>query len=319
MRPTSLTILSLLLLTFSFAAYAQDDEAEIVNFEIFNNEEGLIYAESAYDLDETTERLTTALEENENIRLLGVVNHTENAESVDLDLPPIRLILFGNPNLGTPLMQAERTVALDLPQKLLVWEDEGTVFVGYNSPFYLAARHGIDLETEALATIDNALANLAASVTDGDAMNYTAMTQPDEMPVTEMQDKGFVVVESANDFETTVTQFTDALEANDFIVPFTVDHSANAESVDLELLPTTLVIFGNPSAGTPLMQLESTLAIDLPQKMLVWENAEGVVSVAYNDPLYLMKRHGIDDVPEAVGNISDALAMLAEAATTATE
>ena len=75
----------------------------------------------------------------------------------------------------------------------------------------------------------------------------------------------------------------------------TVDHTQNAAGVGLDLLPTRVVIFGNPNLGTPLMQCAQSLAIDLPQKMLIWEDETGQVSVAYNDPRYLGGRHQLGD------------------------
>ncbi len=72
-----------------------------------------------------------------------------------------------------------------------------------------------------------------------------------------------------------------------------LDHSANARNVDLELNLTRLLIFGNPNAGTPLMQSAQTIGIDLPQKMLVFQDAKGLVTIAYNDTAYLAERHGI--------------------------
>jgi uncharacterized protein (DUF302 family) len=75
--------------------------------------------------------------------------------------------------------------------------------------------------------------------------------------------------------------------------------------------PTQLIIFGSPKAGTPLMVASPTLAIDLPLKALVWEDAEGVVWLSYNDPEYLKQRHGIPD--ELVRNIAGAGTLLAEA------
>lgn len=126
---------------------------------------GLVTVESDVAFDETYDRLQGAIEENENLRILATVDHEANAASVDQDLPPTRLILFGNPSLGTPLMQSARTTAIDLPQKLLVWEDrEGGVFITYNDPLYLRERHGIEGRDEVLATLSNALSTLA---TDG--------------------------------------------------------------------------------------------------------------------------------------------------------
>jgi len=93
-----------------------------------------------------------------------------------------------------------------------------------------------------------------------------------------------------------------------------IDHAANADSVGEELRPTTLLIFGNPAVGTPLMQSNQTIAIDLPQKFLVWEDECGTVRIGYNDPSYLRKRHRIRDRDENFDNISNVLATIAHEA-----
>src|SRR5947199_66294 len=76
-----------------------------------------------------------------------------------------------------------------------------------------------------------------------------------------------------------------------------VDHSGEAAKVGMKLPPTKLVIFGNPKAGTPLMLAAPSVAIDLPLKILVWEDGQGKVWLSYNSPAYLQQRHG---VPEAL-------------------
>jgi uncharacterized protein (DUF302 family) len=81
-----------------------------------------------------------------------------------------------------------------------------------------------------------------------------------------------------------------------------IDHSGEAEKAGLEMHPTKVVIFGNPKAGTPLMVAAPSIAIDLPLKALIWENAEGKVLVTYNSAEYLKKRHSIPD--ELVKNIA---------------
>jgi uncharacterized protein (DUF302 family) len=81
-----------------------------------------------------------------------------------------------------------------------------------------------------------------------------------------------------------------------------VDHSGKAEKVGLEMKPTKLLIFGNPKAGTPLMLASPSTAIDLPLKMLVWEDAAKKVWISYNSPEYLRKRHGFPE--DLLPNIS---------------
>ncbi|NJL61169.1 MAG: DUF302 domain-containing protein [Methylacidiphilales bacterium] len=77
-----------------------------------------------------------------------------------------------------------------------------------------------------------------------------------------------------------------------------IDHAAGAKSINQELRPTQLIIFGNPAAGTPLMQCNQTAGIDLPQKALIWQDEQGQVWFGYNSPKYLMARHQLKDCGE---------------------
>lgn len=127
---------------------------------------GLVTVESNLTFQETHDRLQGAIEANVNLRILTTVDHQANAAGVDEPLPPTRLILFGNPALGTPLMQGSRTAAIDLPQKMLVWQDQdGRVFLTYNDPLYIRKRHGLEGSDEVLSTMSNALRTLASAAT----------------------------------------------------------------------------------------------------------------------------------------------------------
>lgn len=93
----------------------------------------------------------------------------------------------------------------------------------------------------------------------------------------------------------TVTRIEGALKAKGVTVFARIDHSAEAEKAGLKMRPTQLLVFGNPKAGTPVMNAAPSAAIDLPLKALVWEDEQGKVWVAYNSPDYLKQRHGIPD------------------------
>lgn len=127
---------------------------------------------------------------------------------------------------------------------------------------------------------------------------------------------GFVAVKSANDMATTQAKLEAAIKQANLILVMVIDHSSNAQGVGLELRPTRLVIFENPRAGTPLMQSVQSVAIDLPQKFLIWQNQQGEVWVGYNDPLYLKQRHSIAGQDERLTAIANALVNLSKAATT---
>ena len=90
-----------------------------------------------------------------------------------------------------------------------------------------------------------------------------------------------------------------------------IDHSGEAEKVGLKMRPTKVLIFGSPKAGTPSMVAAPSLAIDLPLKALIAEDEQGKVSVAYNDPEYLQRRHGLPQ--ELIKNLAGAGALIAKA------
>ena len=94
------------------------------------------------------------------------INHTEGAQKVGKKLRPTEILIFGNPKVGTPLMQCKQSVAIDLPQKALIWEDEaGQVWLSYNDPKYLADRHGITKCVGVIKKIQKALSNFANAAT----------------------------------------------------------------------------------------------------------------------------------------------------------
>jgi len=95
-----------------------------------------------------------------------------------------------------------------------------------------------------------------------------------------------------------------------------IDHAAAAAKVGMELRPTEVLIFGNPRAGTPLMQSAQTIGIDLPLKALVWQDDKGKTWLAYNDPKWLARRHGVDSAAEhALNAMAAVLAEIAKEAT----
>ena len=128
-------------------------------------EPGLISVKSAHDVKNTADRLETVLKE-KGMNVFGWINHTEGARKVGQELRPAELVIFGNPKVGTPLMQCGQTVAIDLPQKALIWQDEdGQAWLTYNDPQYIATRHGIDGCGAVLDKVKNALKNFAKAAT----------------------------------------------------------------------------------------------------------------------------------------------------------
>jgi uncharacterized protein (DUF302 family) len=124
-------------------------------------------------------------------------------------------------------------------------------------------------------------------------------------------ERGLVQVASRYSVEETVRRLGAAFEDKGMQVFTVVDHSGEAEKVGLKMRPTKLVIFGSPKGGTPLMVAAPSLAIDLPLKALVAEDAAGKVSVTYNSPEYLKERHGVS--AELIKNLAGAGALVQKA------
>ncbi len=113
--------------------------------------------------------------------------------------------------------------------------------------------------------------------------------------VTAQADDGLVKNLSAHSVQTTMDSLENLVRNKGLTVFVRIDHAAGAAEVGEEMLPTQLLMFGNPAIGTNLMTSQRTIGVDLPIKVLIWEEPDGKVWIAYNDPAYLAKRHGIDD------------------------
>jgi uncharacterized protein (DUF302 family)/uncharacterized membrane protein YidH (DUF202 family) len=123
---------------------------------------GIISKPTHHSVDETVEKLKSILQA-KGITLFALIDHSGEAEKVGIKMKPTKLMIFGNPKAGTPLVLAAPSSAIDLPIKILVWEDpEGKVWVSYNSPAYLQERHGIPSELLQDITVVEGLAAKAA-------------------------------------------------------------------------------------------------------------------------------------------------------------
>ena len=124
-------------------------------------------------------------------------------------------------------------------------------------------------------------------------------------------ENGLVQVASKYSVEETLRRLEAAFASKGLQVFAVVDHSGEADKVGLEMRPTKVVIFGSPKAGTPLMVASPSLAIDLPLKALVAEDAGGKASVTYNSPEYLRERHSVPE--ELMKNLAGAGVVIAKA------
>ncbi len=125
------------------------------------HENGLISVTSQFSVKDTTRRLVNILT-NKKMTIFNQIEHDKNAEKVGLTLPETNLIIFGNPKMGSKLMQCAPSVAIDLPMKFLISKNtEGQVVIQYNSPSYLVERHQIEGCDVLIAKMSGALAKIS--------------------------------------------------------------------------------------------------------------------------------------------------------------
>jgi uncharacterized protein (DUF302 family) len=131
-----------------------------------------------------------------------------------------------------------------------------------------------------------------------------------------MAANGLISLPSAHAPEMTLDRLAAEVAARSLTVFARIDHAAGAAEVGLSLRPTALLIFGAAKGGTPLMQAEQTIGIDLPLKALVWQDAAGGAWLSYNDPAWIAERHGLGpEVAPVVSALSGLLQAVADAAT----
>ena len=127
---------------------------------------------------------------------------------------------------------------------------------------------------------------------------------------------GLTTIPSSYGPKDTMDRLEAEVKAKGMTVFARIDHAAGAAAVGLSLRPTEVLVFGNAKAGTPLMQAAQTLGIELPLKVLVWQDESGKTWLSYNDPAWLVKRHGLSGAETPVGVMTAALDAVAKAATT---
>jgi len=143
-----------LLLSITLPSSAADSAAHKKN--------GIVDVSSNHSVDKTVDKLKGMLQ-SKGITLFVVIDHSGEAARVGIKMPPTKLLIFGNPKGGTPPMLAAPSIALDLPLKILVWEDsQGKVWLSYNSPEYLRDRHGLPQDLMQNISVAKALATAAA-------------------------------------------------------------------------------------------------------------------------------------------------------------
>ncbi len=137
----------------------------LLNTGSVNAADGMVVLKSSHSVSATLDKLEAILND-KGMKIFTRVPHAEGAANAGLELRPTELLLFGNPKIGTPLMNCAQSIAIDLPQKALAWEDEnGQTWLAYNDPAWLKSRHAAEGCDAVFDKVAGALANFAAAAT----------------------------------------------------------------------------------------------------------------------------------------------------------
>lgn len=272
------------------------------------NVPGLSLAVSTRGFDATRSALLDAIANRANLSARTEVDHQANARNANLSLRPTTVLFVADANRESALIAADPRVALDLPARVLVYRDrDDDIGVAFSNAAYLAARYDLDeVENGTLDALDDDLEAVVRAAANTDLkVNASAAGIG--------QGEGIASVASADDFNTVVNRLNNAIQSRDALTLVdTIDFASR--SLGRNVGPSTLFIFGNPNAGTPLMRSNQTIGIDLPQKMLVAQAEDGTVTVYYNRPAFIADRHDIDNRDDEVDTIAGLLAEIADEA-----
>lgn len=252
-------------------------------------------------VNEVYTSIKSAIEANKNLKIIAEVYHSENAKDIEMEIPQSRLIVFGNPKVGTQLMQKNQAVAIDLPMKMLVYDDNGTTKVIYNNASILMNRYEIMLP-ELEEKINGLLNKISASEIEEPKLQDLKL----ESILSNLQTK-----ESSLSVDKASKKLEKLLTEKEFKLFTKIEHDKAAKNAGLELRPTRLFVFGKPQVGSKLMKMNSTIGLDLPMKILLWEDENGKTQVSYFKGSFLANRHSIEN-EELTNKIDGVLEMFSD-------
>lgn len=218
------------------------------------------------------------------------IDHSRLAQKAGSPMAPAKVLIFSDAQLESELIQLNPLLALDLPMRVLAFEDvrDEASKVIFNSFDYLLSRYQLEPESAA-ALRERYSANLKA-VINGIEPESVAV-----FPSDVISPDGIITFESPYSFEETIERVNTAINAQGDTVHFgTVDFRANASALGIEIAPAYMILFGGPGPGGKAMAKAPTLGLDgFCQKFLIWEDATGRINLSFNDLLALADRQSV--------------------------
>ncbi|MGI8596409.1 MAG: DUF302 domain-containing protein [Thermoleophilaceae bacterium] len=259
---------------------------------------GLVSVSGKRSVEQTLDRVEAKLKEDDGQSIVARIDHADEAVG---DLPPTEGIVFGEPAVIAPLLRRNQLAGLDLPLTMLAWDeaaDEATEVV-HSTPEYIAERHGLTGAPE-LGRLE---ATLRGLVEDAAGLGAT----PDVGARSPAAAEGIVTRGVEGDVDEVVQRIERAAESSKLDVIDVVDHRRDARREGERLRPTTLVLIRDPRSEEELTSSKRTFAVDLPLRVLAYEDARGETRVAYNDAAYLARRHLVTGEERAVRRLGEQL------------
>jgi len=248
-----------------------------------------IPAERYIETDQLVSQIDENLAASSRLSKLVDIDHSRLGQQAGSRMPPARVLIFSDSQLESELIKQNPLVALDLPLRVLAFEDgrDGASKVTYNDFDYLLSRYKLDsgasseLGARYTKSIDAAIKGIAPQVIAS-------------FPSDTMSPDGIITIESPYGFEETIERVNAAINAQDDTMHFgTVDFQANARELGIQIAPSYLILFGGPGPGGKAMAEAPTLGLDgFCQKFLIWEDSSGRVRLSFNDLLALAERQG---------------------------
>jgi uncharacterized protein (DUF302 family) len=216
------------------------------------------------------------------------IDHARLAAQAGSPMPPARVLIWSDPTFDAAILKSNPVAAADLPFRILAFEDPATgkAAVVANRFDFLVNRHGLPDD----AALRELYAAAIAAAMQGIGTDSIASFASDTMPKA-----GLVTLYSQHDFSTTEALVMEVIKAQSDTVYFaTLDFAERAKAYDVRLSPLRLILFGGPGPGGQAMSEAPTLGLDaFCQKLLIWEDASGVVHITFNDLLVLAERQQV--------------------------
>lgn len=238
--------------------------------------------------DRLFETIAANIAASETLEQIVAIDHSRLGAVAGSVMPPARVLIFSDRQLEAALLRIDPRIAIDLPLRVLAYESvpNGASRVIFNSFDYLRSRY-------ALGDLPDLAARFEASMSE--ALEGIAPDQIAAFTSDSMRPDGIITLASPFDFETTVERLRAAIDSQDDTVWFgEVDFQARAQEQGIGIAPNRLLLFGGPAPGAKAMAKAPTLGLDaFCQKLLVWQDGSGEISVSFNDLLALANRQGV--------------------------